>query len=495
MSAAIDLLASLVLPDGTRWGDAAYDWQLADATAILAPDGPAYHWISRPRGASKTTDLAAICLVSLLEVLPPSSRAYAAAADRDQARLLADAAAGFVRRTPQLQAAFRVDLYRIVATRSGSSLDVLASDGPSSWGLTPDLVVCDEVCQWQTTPGPRLFFESLSTAVAKLKTAKLVLATTSGAPSHWTRGIYEHAVGDPLWRVSDTPGPCPWIDEERLREQRARLPESSYRRLHLNEWVEAADRLVSPEDLQAATVLDGPLAPEPGRRYVLSLDLGLVRDRTVAAVAHLVDTPAPDGGIVKRLVLDRMRVWQGSSGSPVQLGEVEEWVELTARAYNRARCVFDVWQAVALAQRLRGRGVKVEEFVFSSSSVARLASVLHELLRTRRISLPDDAELLSELANVRLRETSTPGLIRLDHDPGQHDDRAIALALAALALLTNQGGGGIDRACYQCDPKHMITGPEGRPCYPGGVYTVTKGGITLTGEHHRDLKPGEGWGR
>lgn len=58
---------------------------------------------------------------------------------------------------------------------------------------------------------------------------------------------------------------------------------------------------------------------------------------------------------------------------------------------------------------------------------------LHLLLRERRLDLPDDPDLLEELSNVRLRE-SRPGVYRLDHDVGQHDDRAVALGLAALAL-------------------------------------------------------------
>ena len=95
--------------------------------------------------------------------------------------------------------------------------------------------------------------------------------------------------------------------------------------------------------------------------------------------------------------------------------------------------MLDPWQAVDLAQRLRSRGLRVHEFAFSAAAVGRLASTLH-LLRDRALALPDDAELLDELANVRLRETS-PGVLRMDHDPGQHDDRAIALALAAQRLL------------------------------------------------------------
>jgi hypothetical protein len=47
--------------------------------------------------------------------------------------------------------------------------------------------------------------------------------------------------------------------------------------------------------------------------------------------------------------------------------------------------------------------------------------------------LPDDEALIDELANLRLRETS-PGVLRIDHLPDKHDDRGIALALAAYRL-------------------------------------------------------------
>jgi len=55
---------------------------------------------------------------------------------------------------------------------------------------------------------------------------------------------------------------------------------------------------------------------------------------------------------------------------------------------------------------------------FSSASVGRLASTLHLLLRKRAFALPDDPELLDELANVRLRETS-PGVLRMAPRPAR----------------------------------------------------------------------------
>jgi phage terminase large subunit-like protein len=236
--------------------------------------------------------------------------------------------------------------------------------------------------------------------------------------------VREHALEDPLWQVSETHGPPPWMDEELIAEQRRRLPESSFRRLFENVWVAGEDRLVAEEDLAAAVTLDGPQDPKPGVRYVIGLDVGLKRDRTAAAVCHL------EGGVV---TLDRIETWQGSRLRPVSLSDLEEWLVMAASGYG-AHVVVDPWQAAMLVERLRRRGIRIDEFPFTAQSVGRIASTLYQLLHERSVRLPHHEPLLDELRNVRLRETS-PGVTRLDHDSGRHDDMAIALALATFRLV------------------------------------------------------------
>ena len=199
----------------------------------------------------------------------------------------------------------------------------------------------------------------------------------------------------------------------------------------MNEWAASEDRLASDDDLAAAVVLDGPQAPRPGVRYTIGLDVGLRHDRTVAAVCHAEPIPGTDR---RSVVLDRMEVWQGSRLRSVQLRHVEEWLQETSVRYNRALVRFDPYQAIGSMQRLKNAGVRVEEFAFSASSVGRIATTLLQLIRERELALPDDDALLSELRGVRLKESS-PGVFRLDHDRGQHDDRAVALSLAATALI------------------------------------------------------------
>ncbi len=146
---------------------------------------------------------------------------------------------------------------------------------------------------------------------------------------------------------------------------------------------------------------------------------------------------------------------------------MEALAEQTSRAYGHARIRFDPWQLQGSAQRLRDRGLTVEEWIFSAQSVGRLWQSLHLLLRDHRRALPDDRELLDELATVRLRE-SAPGVYRLDHDAGQHDDRAVALGLAALAL-TERGEGGWGWASSPSEMAARISRgarPSGNPANP-----------------------------
>ena len=82
--------------------------------------------------------------------------------------------------------------------------------------------------------------------------------------------------------------------------------------------------------------------------------------------------------------------------------------------------------------------VMMHEFAFTATSVGRLALSLHQAIKNHRIALPDDEVLLDELISVRLRK-NTLGVYRLDHDSGQHDDQAIALALGAHYLLDADG--------------------------------------------------------
>jgi hypothetical protein len=460
---ALAFMAGLRLEDGRRWGEAATQVQVGDAAAVLDREGPRRHWISRARGYAKTQDAAGWTIAACSTQLPRSATGYAAAADADQARLLVDSIGGFVARTPALQGRVDVQTRKVAFLEAGVDLVVLPADASSSWGLRPAWLVVDELCQWGSTANARAFFDALWSALPKISQARAAIITTSGDPAHWSRKVYDLAVSESGWRCSETPGPPPWMPDEEVEAERRRLTASSFARLFENRWAASEDRLVDPADLWACVTSEArPLPYRSGRRYRIGVDIGLKRDRTIVAAVH-----AEPAGDARRIVLDQEIVFEGTRDRPVALAQVEEAIVRTWTDYHRPRIVLDPWQAAGLAQSLRRRGASVDEYAFTAQSVGRLALNLHLLLRDRLLSLPDDEALIDELANVRLKE-KTPGVYRMDHDSGRHDDRAIAIGLAATPLLAEPAQRSVARSNLRQLRSAVLPEPNHRDMPPGG---------------------------
>jgi hypothetical protein len=432
------LLAALVLEDGALWGDRAVGFQREDARAIFDDDGPRWHFLTRPRGGSKSSDLAAVLLVWLVCIAVSGERGYIAAADKDQSKFaVLDALGGFVERTPALRGLVTVQTDKIVAA-SGATVEVLSADGASAHGLRPSIIVVDEAAQWPSTRNGKKMWAALVSSLAKVPGCRFVVLTSAGEPQHWCYGVLKAARKSADWHVNEVPGPLEWLDPAKLEAQRPLLLDSEFSQYHLNLWVESEDRLVSEADLMAAvgdrTPDDPPAQPVPGTKYVIACDLGLVNDPTVAVVAHVIADP-DNRGAPRTIVIDRIARWQGSHRKPVRITEdVEPWLLSASKEFGRAPVVIDSWNAAGLVERLGGMHIRATEVKLSEPVVGRIGTSLHLAFRERRIHIPNDEKLLAELRTVRLRRTNF-GDFRLDHDRGgAHDDQAMACGLAVVEL-------------------------------------------------------------
>ncbi|MGA8723423.1 MAG: hypothetical protein WB565_00140 [Acidimicrobiales bacterium] len=476
-----DLLAALTDHVGP-WGPMATEQQWADARAILDLDGPRRHWIGRAKGYSKTRDAAALSIVSMLTQSPIGSdeMAYCLASDSEQSTLVRQSITAFVDGTPELKGEILVEGRKITAPRRGAQLHVLAADLAGSHGLRPWWLLCDELANWENTARNRELFDSLWAGLVKTG-GRGVVITTAGSPAHFARGIFEAAKTDPMWRVSNLEGPPPWVDPAEVESERRRLPASVFGRLWTNVWSSADDSLADEEDVDAACVLKGVLEPQENRRYIATVDLGVKSDRTAVVIAH---TETDENG--RKIIVDRMQVWTPKLGRPVKIDHVRAWLAEFCRLYH-APLHYDPSQAYLLVEDLRKAEVSCHEFVFSTASVGKIASSLMQALRTRRILLPDDKELRHELLSVRLRETA-PNVLRIDHLPGQHDDRAIATAMATWLLTSGPLPG---RMLFDTEDKPGLD-PLGRPIMPlvGGRFAGNVGfPSSLNGQPIRDDRP------
>src|SRR5262249_29615734 len=126
-------------------------WQDADFRALDAGwrrvVGQSVHggysrgYLERPRGHSKTHDIA-VMAVWALAFSPRRLAGYAAAADRDQARLIALAVEKIICANVWLEV-LECQQWKVVNRRTGSTLEILSSDAPTSYGLTPDFIAID----------------------------------------------------------------------------------------------------------------------------------------------------------------------------------------------------------------------------------------------------------------------------------------------------------------------------------------------------------------
>lgn len=432
---------ALRIEDGRPWGEAAADWpiQVEDAEAVFSEERPNWHFLTRPRGGSKSTDMAAIALAWLTTDAPPMANGHIVAASTDQAAIVIDAAAGFVARTPELDGAVIVESQKLRAP-NGAWVEVLAQSDSGAWGLRDaHLLVADEFCQWPETRGAKRVWTALYTAAPKVAGCKLVILTSAGEPSHWSHEIYTKCKDDPLWRVSEAPGPVPWLAPEELASLKWQLRPSEYERLVLNLWSEDEDRAVSEEDWDFAAQEYKSLLPRAGTNYIMTVDLGILNDATVMVVAHKEPIDKAHRLGPQRVVIDHLERWKGSKKAPIQVSAVEDWIVEHSPDWFRCPVYADPSQFRGSIQNLNLRGVRAKEWNFTATSVGEVATALVQTFRNRQIHVPNDPQLKDELLKVRLRESS-PGVTRLDHDRGAHDDQAVAIGMACRILLGDGTG-------------------------------------------------------
>lgn len=432
MTAALEILAAMAHEAGP-WGATAAPWQWHAARGLLVPttDTPRLAWLGRVRGASKSTDAACFSLAWILHVAAPLAVGYFAAADEDQADRLIARCRVVVSRTPALRGRLRIDAHRVTNLDSGAQLVALSADAPSAEGLLTDWLVLDEFGAWPNTDSARSLWAALVSATAKTPRCRLTIITHAGRPASWQHRIYLQALRSEHWWVQDVSETPPWVDAALLEAQREVLPDSEWRRRHRNEWVADEDVLATREDVEACLAHVGALPYDPARRYIATLDVGVVHDRTALVVAHVEpsDTGPPT------VVVDSLRTWQGSRRDPVPLTEVEAAVVETCKSYS-AYLHYDPSQAKLLGERVRAAGVWASEYLFTGPSTGRLGVALHLALRNRRLRLPSDRpDLVDELCAVKLRPTTVPGQLRLDTArASEHDDMAVAVGMAVVLL-------------------------------------------------------------
>lgn len=442
--------------DGTarRFGQVMDGWQRDDFAALdpalMAAAGrskePARSraWLERPRGHSKTTDLAILVVWALVFATRPL-RGYAYAKDKDQAKLLRDAVANIVRLNPWIGTILQVQTHGVVNVAKGhpgegGTLTIEASDVGSSYGILPDLIIADELCHWE---GDGSLWNSLLSSAAKRANCLMVVISNAGFADSWQWSIREAARTDESWIFSRLDGPrASWMTEARLAEQRRMLPAVAFARLWLNEWSSGGGDALLPSDIDAAFRADlEPMRGRvPGWLFVAGVDLGLTRDCSAVVVLAV-----PDGRWGK-IRLANHRLWRPTLGQKIDLRDVEEHILELDREYNLETVAFDPWQAELLAARLEAESSRrrrsqpnrawakawMREVQPTAANLREQATITLESFADRRLELFECEPLRRDLMKLRVEEKSYGCRLTSPRDDHGHGDSFSAFANALL---------------------------------------------------------------
>ena len=382
-----------------------FEWQKAEICRIYDnPHGTRRAILSMGRKNAKTT-LAACLLLAHLCGPParnkPNSQLYSAAQSRDQAAIIFSLAAKMVRMNPELLQAVTIQetAKSLICPELGTRYRALSADATTAYGLSPALVIHDELGQVR---GPRSpLYEALETATgAQESPLSIIISTQAPSDVDLLSVLIDDAQAghDPHTVVSLYTAPMDLdpFDEETIRlanpalgtflsakevlamarnAQRMPAREAEYRNLILNQRVEVSNPFIAPAVWKAC---GGPVGSLDGVPLYGGLDLSEAADLTALVLIGKRDGKwrvqptfwLPSEGLSEKSVADRVPydMWarqgylQTTPGRSISYEFVASYLRDVFRRYDVRKLAFDRWNFKHLLPWLLKAGMS-EQFV------------------------------------------------------------------------------------------------------------------------------------
>ena len=382
-----------------------FEWQKAEICRIYDnPHGTRRAILSIGRKNAKTT-LAACLLLAHLCGPParnkPNSQLYSAAQSRDQAAIIFSLAAKMVRMNPELLQAVTIQetAKSLICPELGTRYRALSADATTAYGLSPALVIHDELGQVR---GPRSpLYEALETATgAQESPLSIIISTQAPSDVDLLSVLIDDAQAghDPhtVVKLYTAPTQLDPFDEQTIRlanpafgtflnarevlamaQDARRMParEAEYRNLILNQRVEVSNPFIAPTVWKTC---GGPVGPLEAIPLYGGLDLSEAADLTALVLIGKRDGKwrvqptfwLPSEGLSEKSVADRVPydMWarqgylQTTPGRSISYEFVASYLRDVFRRYDVRKLAFDRWNFKHLLPWLLQAGMS-EQFV------------------------------------------------------------------------------------------------------------------------------------
>lgn len=396
-----------------------------------------------PKKNGKSEDLAAIGAKLLVADGVYGAEVISVAGDRAQARIVFDIAKKMVQFSPRLSATLKIFRDAIEDPNTDSVWRVVSSDAPLRHGLRPSAVLFDEI---HVQPSRELW-DTLEAGVVSREEPLMLGISTAGYDRASLLGdlVREGEAGedprflyrwvglpqdsqldyrDPqTWRIANPALACedPFLVEDRLADMARRLPENTFRRLHLNQWTTSRD-VAFPEGVWAAA--EAELDVPDGTECTIAFVAARQRD-TVAIVGCTLASARPqfrvltDDGWDPPIVepthgphVFPIRIWEESDR--VDPNDVADGLRAAWKRYSvrELACSERDWSWVLL--QLADEGLPIVKVPRSPQRLALEWSTFFDAVTEKRVTHSPDPVLARHAANLAL--ISGPSGLRPDLD-------------------------------------------------------------------------------
>lgn len=450
-------------------------WQkkiIKDIFGTMRPDGTRQYrtvYIEIPRKNAKTTIMAGIALYMLLYDKEPGAEIYSAAADREQAGLMHEIAKGMVNQDPILESKCVVTRNAIVKKGTSSFYKAISADAGTKHGYNAHAILFDEL---HAQPNRELW-DVLTTSVGSRRQPLVLAITTAGFDKEsicWEMHEYARKVRDGIikddsfypvifsagemddiyaletWKKAN-PGFGTIVSEDYIRTAANKIIntpsfESTFRRLHLNQWVGSEITWITDADWMKCN--QGVIGLSD--RCYGGIDLATVRDITAfvlvfpSELLHVMPFFFVPEDRVKEN--DKYHEWVDAGYLITTPGNVTDYNFIKAKIfecaekYNIVSIGFDRWNSSQMVIDLTEEGIPMNPFGQGYASMSAPTKELEKRVLSQEINHGGNPVLRWMCSNVLLKEDPA-GNIKIDKGASKNKvDGMVALVMALGEMMT-----------------------------------------------------------
>lgn len=439
-------------------------------------------YITVARKNNKTTFAAGLLLLVLFCDGEPGAECYSTAGEKEQAALIYDIASQMIRKEPELLARCRIfrSPRSIVLAQSASYYQPISAVANTKHGFNTHLVINDELHVQKN----RELVDVLETSVGSRRQPLIIHTTTAGWDTNtvcWEKYTYASQVRDGVVKepaflpvIYEAPKDADWTkvatwrlanpnygrsarkDYLRAAFNKARqLPayENTFRRLHLNQWTEQADRWISLEKWDACRGFVD-LASLEGKPCWAGLDLSSTTDLTALVLLFPLDDGrlfvhphffCPQEGAHLREIRDRVPylTWGRvghinlTPGVVVDYERVMATFRTAAESFDVRAVPLDRWNATHIITLLDNEGHSPVPFGQGFASMSAPCKELEKLVLSGGIVHNGHPVLRWNVNNAAVDTDAAENLKPSKKRSGDRIDGLVALIMALGEYMTS----------------------------------------------------------